>query len=590
MLDLYIEVSILLTVMLLFWHVIQFFLDQTGIQTNHRWQQTSLRLLLVLVLTSPLLVRALPPEITVDSSNSGRSMTFNYFSHLANADIISFNPANEYIDIDALHNGNPLEPSVLKVPSIDVGGRKIAGLDSKTFSEVAKTTWPWKPSLQVDKTNGHSAVKNSQFELLKQQITTPWKWLLFIVFLLCFSRQLLRWLKQLKQLNSVLQGSHRWKKSGSVNLLLSETIDSPFATALWRKKFIVIPVSLLFSKTNLRLTIAHEAQHLRNGDLYWEWVLNVLKLVLFWNPAVYLWKHEEDRLRELACDEFLVSKRGVSAHSYGHCLLQVAESAIKLRQGLPSTVSMCSPLGLKPKSAYLKQRIQLLGVFNQSKHVFIKTIVLVSPLLLLTLLLSIFTYAKNGWSMTSSQPTHRLGDMHVSHANNRLQDYPTHCATWITTQLNLEGSLVRQCANLSAHFSVENDYNLTQISDDKGNVLLKAEPYLPELSFPLTVGKKWQKQYTGYQAHYGSSGVKNTDIEWLADMQCNVVTYATTRIKVGNFQAYKIECRETFLEHPTLTGKVVNKTFWYSPSAKMIIKRTSDDFSLNKEIVRILLK
>ncbi len=413
--------------------------------------------------------------------------------------------------------------------------------------------------------------------------------MLLLLFSLCFSHQCWRWFIQIKQLYSLLDNSHKWKHFGSVKLLVSDAAKNPFVTALCCKSYIVIPSALLISKANLRITIAHEAQHLRNNDLYWEWGLNTLKLMLFWNPAIHLWKQEEVRLRELACDEFLVHKRHLSTHSYGSCLLHVAESANNFRQRLQGVIGMCSLFNWKQNTLNLKQRIQLLGTFNDRPYALTKAITFIAPMLFATVLLAAFIYARNGWSMTSSQPSYRLGDMHVVHALDRV-NHPIHCASWIVTELNNDGSLVRQCAHLSAYHSIENDYNLTKIMDDDGKALLKFDPYIPELSFPIKVGKAWGGQYTTHLASTTTGTSSTASSTWQSDMQCKVTAYEPTRIKIGIFPAYKINCHETRSGNSAEADRRINKTLWYSAHAKRIIKQVSDEPAWDQEVVRILLK
>ena len=89
----------------------------------------------------------------------------------------------------------------------------------------------------------------------------------------------------------------------------------------------MLPSDLLVSPHNLKLAIKHELQHVRNHDLEWLILLEALKAMCSWNPAVWLWHNEFDCLQEFACDEVLVNERPVSRSGYGNCLLEVGMDA-----------------------------------------------------------------------------------------------------------------------------------------------------------------------------------------------------------------------------------------------------------------------
>jgi hypothetical protein len=65
----------------------------------------------------------------------------------------------------------------------------------------------------------------------------------------------------------------------------------------------VMPLRMIDTLRNFRLALAHELQHLRNGDPDWLLLLEACKLLCCWNPAMYYWYHELDALQEYACDE-----------------------------------------------------------------------------------------------------------------------------------------------------------------------------------------------------------------------------------------------------------------------------------------------
>ena len=126
-------------------------------------------------------------------------------------------------------------------------------------------------------------------------------------------------------LHAIISRSHQWKRMGRLSVYISDEISVPFSTRVFLRSQIVIPEKLLASENYLLVAIAHEGQHLRNGDTSWEAILELLSLVFFCNPVIYPWKSTISNLQELACDEKVLSVGKISKADYGKCLLHVVE-------------------------------------------------------------------------------------------------------------------------------------------------------------------------------------------------------------------------------------------------------------------------
>ena len=77
------------------------------------------------------------------------------------------------------------------------------------------------------------------------------------------------------------------------------------------------------------MAIAHELQHIRQGDINWEFGLESLRPMFFWNPVFHIWKRTVDRLRELACDQQLLSKGRFDPVAYSDCLLRICRNGLR---------------------------------------------------------------------------------------------------------------------------------------------------------------------------------------------------------------------------------------------------------------------
>ena len=136
---------------------------------------------------------------------------------------------------------------------------------------------------------------------------------------------LLRLCLQIRNLASVIEQSYNWKKSGNLFINVSDEISVPFSTYLFGKAQIVIPQSIISDENHLPIIVAHEGQHLKNGDAFWEILLELCQLIFYWNPGIYFWKSNFVQLQELACDEAVLSTKNIDPASYSDCLMHVAE-------------------------------------------------------------------------------------------------------------------------------------------------------------------------------------------------------------------------------------------------------------------------
>jgi TonB family protein len=175
----------------------------------------------------------------------------------------------------------------------------------------------------------------------------------------------------LRHLRQIIREATEWKHLHGIQLVFSQQISSPFSTCALGRKHIVLPYSLLVSPRNLRLAVAHELQHVRNGDLGWLLIIESVKRLCFWNPAAHLWQFEFDCLQELACDEVLVQEKQISALAYGNCLLEVANG--NSGPALVAVSSMVPGLSwLNNHHSQLKHRILMLGQTGNNKHSVLK--------------------------------------------------------------------------------------------------------------------------------------------------------------------------------------------------------------------------
>ncbi len=155
-------------------------------------------------------------------------------------------------------------------------------------------------------------------------------------------------------IRNAVRSSFLWRQSTKVDIRLSDRITVPFAVRGIRRRHVVLPSHLLNTPRDLRFALAHEFQHIRAMDVEWELGFELVRPLLFWNPAYLTMKHQFNRLRELACDQSVVSRKGIQATDYTACLLDYCTRSC--RQNSPRILHV--PLVNGPKSKrVLRQRV-----------------------------------------------------------------------------------------------------------------------------------------------------------------------------------------------------------------------------------------
>lgn len=143
----------------------------------------------------------------------------------------------------------------------------------------------------------------------------------------CF--MVLRALLTIRKLSRILSEAHEWRTCGRLKLMLADRIRIPFSTRTLRNHYVVLPSTMLGNQVDMKVSIAHELQHLRQRDVDWEFIFALLTPVFFWNPAFHYFKREIEELRELSCDQNVLKRGFLSAREYCECLLRVCDGRFK---------------------------------------------------------------------------------------------------------------------------------------------------------------------------------------------------------------------------------------------------------------------
>lgn len=139
---------------------------------------------------------------------------------------------------------------------------------------------------------------------------------------------------------------------------------------------IVRPVLLLppdlprrLTTSELRLVLLHELGHMRRADVALNWLLAVLEAAHWFNPVIWLAFGRLRADREMACDEWVLSRAAPGARDdarrdYGRAILKLIES-------LPAGSVPAGAVGVLNggawlRKAQLRRRITMIALFDRS--------------------------------------------------------------------------------------------------------------------------------------------------------------------------------------------------------------------------------
>jgi len=187
--------------------------------------------------------------------------------------------------------------------------------------------------------NGRIEMKATEFErilMMRDTFTTNvmhaagWvAWLAIAAFVIGLIVGVGRLVFSMFCLHKIVSTSYELRSFGRLRIRVSDRTLVPFSTRGLRNYHVVIPSHMLGQGDELRVSLAHEFQHLRQGDIEWEIVLEALKPLFFLNPAYHAWKRRVEDLRELSCDHAVLTRGRIGVRAYCDTLLSVCQQTLR---------------------------------------------------------------------------------------------------------------------------------------------------------------------------------------------------------------------------------------------------------------------
>jgi hypothetical protein len=146
------------------------------------------------------------------------------------------------------------------------------------------------------------------------------------------------------------------------------------------------------------------------------------------------------------------------------------------------------------------------------------------------------------------------------------------CNRWSVEEISAAGDITSRCGDNA--MTVTADGNAVSALDDQGGVVAKFTPFLPQLSFPMSVGRKWSGHYDGQEGRFK---------RWSGDMDCEAAAFEPVHVAAGTVDAFRIEC-VTQVKVMAFMKSTIRSTNWYAPSLGMVVKSVNEDSAWNFEL------
>ncbi len=124
----------------------------------------------------------------------------------------------------------------------------------------------------------------------------------------------------------------------NIRIYASQSQHSPFVFGLFQPK-IVLPVNWKsWSKTDFDIVIQHEISHIKQGDVWLNFLSMIVLSLHFYNPLVWILIKKISFYSEIICDNSAISTNRLNRKNYSERLLELASQTSNL-QAVPSTLS-----------------------------------------------------------------------------------------------------------------------------------------------------------------------------------------------------------------------------------------------------------
>jgi len=128
----------------------------------------------------------------------------------------------------------------------------------------------------------------------------------------------------------LLENTRHWRAvfriKRPVQVVTSAELLTPFTIGLWRPRiFLPRQVTETLAPEQLAGIIAHEMVHIRHGDALWLKIQNLVQIIYFFHPVVWIANRRLYLARECICDHQVLVKTRIPVRDYGRSILQMLQ-------------------------------------------------------------------------------------------------------------------------------------------------------------------------------------------------------------------------------------------------------------------------
>jgi TonB family protein len=113
-----------------------------------------------------------------------------------------------------------------------------------------------------------------------------------------------------------------------VRIFTGANISMPFTKGIFQPKIYLPESTLSWQVNELNALILHEYAHIKRKDLFFITLQNIMQMLFFFHPLVWLANRQISRYREKACDDFAIHDLQGKATEYGRLLLKSIDEAL----------------------------------------------------------------------------------------------------------------------------------------------------------------------------------------------------------------------------------------------------------------------
>lgn len=164
------------------------------------------------------------------------------------------------------------------------------------------------------------------------------------------------------ELNNILDEICTDKEKRNIKIVQTAAVEIPCCIGIFEKR-ILIP-DKKYSREELHYIILHEYTHLDNKDILTIQLINILCIVFWWNPFVYILKGDMYQSIEIRCDQTVTKKlKSAERGNYLAVILKEYKASVQEKEFRKPAGAM--PL-FEDHSDHLIERFRLVAEGKQS--------------------------------------------------------------------------------------------------------------------------------------------------------------------------------------------------------------------------------